>query len=111
MPDPHTLPFHQDAHDVEPIAIHGPSVPVDPDAGRAHELALLAPVDRFDRIPEFPPGPRLDLHERDGALALDDEVDVPVSVPEPAVDDPPPLAPKPSFGDAFAELPECLRGR
>ena len=83
----------------------------DPDSGRTTQLLLLLPVDRANGITKSVALPSLDFHERHESFLLDYEVNVAMPRPEPALDDAPPLPPKPTFRDTFPELSQCLPGR
>jgi hypothetical protein len=106
--DPFTV--DENANDVEAIRLQRPAVPVDPNPSRTRQLLLFSPVDRFDGISELAAAARLDLDEGHETLPFDDEIDVPMPVAEPALDDAPTLPPEPPFRDPFPELPECLPG-
>jgi hypothetical protein len=111
VPHPHAIAIDENADDVEPIRLGRPAVAVDPDVGRASQLLLFLPVDRFYRIPELTPAARLDLDERHETLAFDDQIDVSMSVAKSALNDPPAVPTKPPLRDSLSELPECLLGR
>lgn len=51
------------------------------------------------------------LNERDEALALNDEIDVAVAVPEAALNDAPAPASEPPFGDTLPQLAQSLLDR
>lgn len=55
--------------------------------------------------------PRLDLHECHSPLPLHHQVDIAVTSPESALDEPPPLPPEPFFRDALPEDAKRLPGR
>lgn len=57
------------------------------------------------------PPARLDLDEGNRPVPLHDEVDVPMSVLESALENAPSLALEPTLSDALAELAKCLPGR
>ena len=111
MADTHPLAVHEDTNDIETIRFRWPSVTVDPNVGRASQLLLFLPVDRFHWITELASPARLDLDECNETLALDHQVDVPMSVAKPPLNDPPAVPPKPPLRDPFSELSECLPGR
>ena len=111
MAHTHPIAHHQDTDDVEPIGLVGTAVPIDPDLRRLGQLLLFSPVNRFYRLAEAISPARLDLHERNRPLALDDEIDIPVPGSESPLHDPPPRPPEPSLGDSLAQLPELLPGR
>jgi hypothetical protein len=72
---------------------------------------LLLPVDRFDRIPELTPAPSFDFDERHRSLALHDEIDVSMAVPEAALNHTPSVSPKPALRYPLSELSERVAGR
>jgi hypothetical protein len=55
--------------------------------------------------------PRLHLNERDGAFALNDEIDVPMPVSKSSLNHTPTVAPKPPLRDPLSELSKRLPGR
>jgi hypothetical protein len=109
--DTHPLAVHQDTDDIEPIRFGGPPMTIDPNVGRASQLLLFLPVDRFYRVTELASPACLDLDERNETLTFDHKINVPMSVAKPALNDPPAVSPKPPLRDPFSELSECLPGR
>jgi hypothetical protein len=69
---------------------------------------LLVPVNRFDRIPELRSAPSFDFDEHDEVVALDDQVDVPMSGAKATLDDAPSLASEPTLRDSLPKLAEFL---
>lgn len=55
--------------------------------------------------------PSFDLDKGDGAIPLDNQVNVAVSAPESPLDNPPAAPPKPPLRDPLSELTKCLPGR
>src|SRR5262249_8029462 len=107
----HAIPLHEYPDDVEAVGIVRPTVTVDPDRGGADQLALLTPIPRHDGIAEFTAATSLPLDDRPRALALHDEVDVPMPAPKPPLHYAPPAPLEPSLGDLLPQLPELLFGR
>lgn len=52
---------------------------------------MFLPVDRLHGAPKGCPAPSFDLDERDRAFPFSDEVDVPVTVAVPSLENPPPV--------------------
>jgi hypothetical protein len=100
------LALDQNPHHIEPVGIVRPAMPGDPDAGRATQLLLLPPVDRFDGTAESVAAPSLDLDERHHPLSLDHEIDVAMPGAEPALDHTPSSLPKPPLRDPLPQLAE-----
>jgi hypothetical protein len=109
--DAYAVAIDENANDVEPVGLRRPSVSVDPDEGGTRQLLLFLPVDRFHGITELASPARFDLDERNETLAFDHQVDVPMSVSKPPLNDPPAVAPKPPLRNSLSELSECLLGR
>ena len=108
MPDPNPVPGHEDADDVEPVALGIAAVPVDPDLGRSRELAPLPPPDGLDRLAELEALSGLYLDEGDDPMSLRDQVDVPMPGTVAPVHDLPAVALQPPFRDPLAQQPELL---
>ena len=106
MANPDALPLDEHPHDVEPICVVQAAVAGYPDPGRASQLLLLSPVDRFDRSAEPVPAPSLDLDEGDDPIPLDDQIDVSVPRSEAALDDSPPPPPEPPLRNPLSQLAE-----
>jgi len=68
-------------------------------------------VNRLNRPTESGAFPSLYLDKCDGAIALDDQINVTVTAPESPLDNAPAAPPKPPLRDPLSELPECLPGR
>ncbi len=109
--DSNALAIDEDADDIEPICLLPPPVTCDPDPRRPTQLLLLLPVDCANRITEGVALPCFHFHERHEPFLLDHEIDVAVPRTKTALDNAPPLPPKPPFRDALPELPQCLPGR
>ncbi len=73
------LAIDQHADHVETVRLPRPPVAADPCARRPGQLALFAPVDRFDWIAEVSGVAGFHLDERDEAAAFDDEIDIPMA--------------------------------
>lgn len=84
---------------------------VDPDQCRPLKLLPLAVIDRLNRPPKLGPFARFDLHERNGAVPLDHQIDIPMAVAEAALDYAPATPQQPPFRDSLSEFPERLPGR
>lgn len=108
-----TNPFtgYQNADDVEPVDLEGLAVTVDPDVGGLRQLLLLAPGDRGYRSAERIALTGFDFDESHHPVPLDHQVDVAATVPEPAIDDQPPVPAEPPLSDSLTQLPKCLSGR
>ena len=111
MADPHVGTIQEDADHVEPVLLRRPPVAVDPDHGGSLQLLALPPVNGLHRTTKIGPPPRLHLDEGDRPVLLDHEVDIPMAVPEPALNHTPPVLPQPSLGYPLSELPEHLSSR
>ena len=85
MSDSDSIAVEEHADHVEPIAILGASVAVDPHAGGPRQLFLLPPVNRLHWLPEALAFARLHFNERDSSLTLDDEIDVATPGTEPTL--------------------------
>lgn len=57
------------------------------------------------------PSSRFYLNERNGALSLHHQIDVPVAAPEPALNHPPALSFEPPLRDPFSQFAKRLPGR
>ena len=84
---------------------------VHPNARGAAQLLLFPPVNRFYRLAESISATRLDLHECDRSLSLDNEIDIPVPGSETPLHDAPTRPTEPSLGDSLTQLSELLPGR
>lgn len=98
----------QDANDIELIQLSSAAVAVNPDLGALGQFALFAVMYGFDGIAEFIAFARFHFDEGDVVLALRDEIDVAAAEFESAGEDGVAVLAEPAFGDAFAELAECL---
>jgi hypothetical protein len=103
-------PFARQKHteNIELVLLPVTSVTVDPDMRRSRELALFSVMYGLNGVAELVAFARLHFHERDGRIALGDQVDVAPAVAEAAIEDRPAVPRKPAFGDAFAEFAESL---
>src|SRR5262245_52646536 len=73
--DPHHV-FAVDREHVEARDVVGAAVPLQPRAGRAHQVATLPSRDRLGRAPEARVAPQLDLREHHHAPRARYQVDV-----------------------------------
>lgn len=109
--DSHPIALHEHPDDIEAIMVIRASVAIDPDAGRPPQLPLFAEVDSLHGIPKSQPPARLHLHERHGTTLLHHEIDIPVAIPESALNQPPAPAPEPPLRHTLPQLSQYLRGR
>ena len=75
------------------------------------KLPLLSPVHGLHRMPEVLTATRLDLYERHQPLPLRYQIDIPMAVPEPPIQDPPAPLSQPQRGNPLPFLAQCLRRR
>ena len=102
------LTVHQHPDHVEPVRPALNAKPVHPDLRRPDELALFPPVHGEGRIGNRARMPRLYLHEDDGVVCLDYQVDIAMPIAEAPPEKTPPLTGEPPLGDPLAQFPQKL---
>jgi hypothetical protein len=103
MSHPHRFTRDQHSDHIETVDLAWPAMTVDPNACRARQLALFAPVDCLDWTAEVHGAPSLYLDEGHETVPLDDEIDVAMARSESALKDAPTGSLQPALGDPLSE--------
>lgn len=85
------LLVHEHSDHVKAVILAVPAVTVDPGEGRTGQFALFLPVNGLHGSTKSGSAPSFDFDERDRPFPFGDQVDVPVTVPVPSLEDSPPV--------------------
>jgi hypothetical protein len=81
----------------------------DPDLCRTGQLPALSPVNGPYGISELHALARLDLYKRNRPISLGNQIDIPVSAAEAALQNAPTVMAEPSLRNPLAHFSPCLR--